>query len=169
MIRRTLLSSSRDPCSRSVLFDWLTSTCPSFSPRPRCRFKHVYPPLDESELKESFVRSGGPGGQNVNKLETCVQLIHLPTKIVVKCQEQRTQEQNRLRAREIMQERLDLHFNGEESYIRRRTREHLAREAAKHAKSKAKLELKRQFKQNHFEIVSNGESSKETSVKSTQQ
>lgn len=117
----------------------------------------------------AVLQSGGPGGQNVNKLSTCVQLIHLPTKIAVKCQEERSQEQNRRRAREIMQERLDMHFNGEESYIRRRTREYLAREAAKHAKSKAKLELKRQFKQNHLGIVSDEESSKETSAKSPQQ
>jgi len=52
------------------------------------RLKHSddieYPPLDENDLEEMFVRGGGPGGQSVNKSNNCVVLKHLPTGIVVK-------------------------------------------------------------------------------------
>ena len=53
----------------------------------------------ESDLEESFVRSGGRGGQNVNKLATCVMLLHRPTGIQVKCQSTRQQGLNRFLAR----------------------------------------------------------------------
>ena len=43
----------------------------------------------EAEIEESFVRSGGHGGQNVNKVSTCVMLLHRPTGVQVKCQETR--------------------------------------------------------------------------------
>ena len=96
----------------------------------------------------------------MNKRSTCVQLVHIPTKIAVKCQEERTQEQNRRRARQLLQEKLDIHFNGEESYIMKQRREHVAREATKHAKAKAKLELKRGFKRNHLGIDTDEEKTK---------
>ena len=51
--------------------------------------------IREEDLEETFVRSGGHGGQNVNKVATCVQLVHLPTRIAVKCQETRHQGRNR--------------------------------------------------------------------------
>ena len=47
-----------------------------------------YPPLDEAELEESFVRGSGPGGQNVNKLSNCVMLKHLPTGVIIKVSEE---------------------------------------------------------------------------------
>lgn len=53
----------------------------------------------ENDISESFVSSSGPGGQNVNKVATCVVLKHLPTGIQVKCQETRRQKQNRFLAR----------------------------------------------------------------------
>ena len=55
--------------------------------------------IKEQDLEESFTRSGGPGGQNVNKVSTCVQLKHLPTGITVKAQKDRTQGVNRFLAR----------------------------------------------------------------------
>jgi protein subunit release factor B len=55
--------------------------------------------LLESELEETFVRSGGPGGQHVNKTSTCVVLKHLPTGLTVKVQKSRSQGLNRFYAR----------------------------------------------------------------------
>lgn len=55
--------------------------------------------LYEKDIKESFIRAGGRGGQNVNKTSTCVYLKHLPTSIEVKCRKGRTQALNRYYAR----------------------------------------------------------------------
>lgn len=67
--------------------------------------------LSKKDVVESFVRSSGPGGQNVNKVNSCVALLHKPTGIIVKCQEFRTQFFNRQQAwkllREALQERQD--------------------------------------------------------------
>ncbi|MDE2028106.1 MAG: peptide chain release factor-like protein [Candidatus Omnitrophica bacterium] len=63
--------------------------------------------LSSEDVVESFVRSSGPGGQNVNKVATCVVLIHKPTGIIVKCQEFRTQSANRQRAWELLGQALE--------------------------------------------------------------
>jgi protein subunit release factor B len=60
----------------------------------------------ESDLQESFVRSGGHGGQNVNKVATCVMLVHGPSGTQVKCQETRTQGMNRFLARGLLLDKL---------------------------------------------------------------
>ena len=61
----------------------------------------------EADLEETFVRSGGHGGQNVNKTSTCVMILHRPTGVRVKCQENRQQGMNRFRAREMLAARLE--------------------------------------------------------------
>ena len=58
--------------------------------------------LSKKDVIESFVRSSGPGGQNVNKVATCVVLLHKPTGIIVKCQKFRTQFLNRQQAWEML-------------------------------------------------------------------
>ena len=61
----------------------------------------------ESDLEESFVRSGGKGGQKVNKVATCVVLVHRPTGTRVKCQKDRSQAMNRFFARRMLLDELE--------------------------------------------------------------
>jgi protein subunit release factor B len=61
----------------------------------------------EEDMDESFVRSSGPGGQNVNKTSTAVLLVHRPTGITVKCQEARSQGLNRFLARRLLLDRIE--------------------------------------------------------------
>ena len=58
--------------------------------------------IKETDLEEKFIRSGKSGGQNVNKVSSCVYLKHKPTGIEVKCQEERSQILNRFFARRIL-------------------------------------------------------------------
>lgn len=85
------------------------------------------------DLVESFVRSGGNGGQNVNKVATCVYLKHVPTGIEVKCQQERSQALNRYHARRILAERLESMVLGRESAERQRI-EKLRRQKRKRSK-----------------------------------
>jgi len=62
--------------------------------------------IDPGDLDVSFMRSQGPGGQNVNKVSSCVRIVHKPTGITVKCQEQKSQHKNRLLALKILRAKL---------------------------------------------------------------
>ncbi|HTX20263.1 MAG TPA: peptide chain release factor-like protein [Candidatus Aquilonibacter sp.] len=61
----------------------------------------------EADIEESFVRSGGHGGQNVNKTSTCVMLLHRPTGLQVKCQATRQQGLNRFLARRLLLDKIE--------------------------------------------------------------
>ncbi len=62
--------------------------------------------IDERDLKVDFARSSGPGGQNVNKRETAVRIVHLPTNLAVHVESERSQERNRDKALEILRGKL---------------------------------------------------------------
>ena len=61
----------------------------------------------EVDIQETFVRSGGHGGQNVNKTATCVMLLHVPTRLQVKCQTTRQQGLNRFIARRLLLDKIE--------------------------------------------------------------
>ena len=71
--------------------------------------------IREQDLDEHFVHAGGKGGQNVNKVATCVVLVHRPTGTAVKCQRERTQGANRLIARRLLADKIETQRLGRDS------------------------------------------------------
>src|SRR5208282_6696285 len=104
--------------------------------------------ISKVDVVESFIRSSGPGGQNVNKVATCVALLHKPSGIIVKCQEFRTQFLNREQAwkmlREALQERQE-----QERLFRQAKREKIRRQNRKRTLS-AKERMLEDKKKNTF-------------------
>jgi protein subunit release factor B len=95
--------------------------------------------IKESDIEEKFIRSGGKGGQKVNKASTCVYLKHIPTGIEVKCQEQRYQALNRFLARRILADKIEKTILGKLSEEEQRI-EKIRRQKRKRSK-RAKLKM----------------------------
>jgi peptide chain release factor 2 len=94
---------------------------------------NVYPVVDdtikidinESDVRTDTMRSGGAGGQHVNKTESAIRLTHIPTNIVVVCQDDRSQHRNRARAWQMLRAKLY------EAELKRREEKAVADQAAK--------------------------------------
>jgi len=105
--------------------------------------------IRESDIVEKFIRSAGPGGQNVNKTSTCVYLKHLPTGVEVKCQQERSQALNRYFARQLLLKKIENLLLGNLSEERRRI-EKIRRQKRKRSK-RAKLKIL-EAKRKHSQI-----------------
>ncbi len=95
--------------------------------------------IQEKDIVEKFIRSGGKGGQKVNKTSTCVYLKHIPTEIEVKCQIERYQGLNRYLARKILADKIESMIRGKESEEQQRI-EKIRRQKRKRSK-KAKMKM----------------------------
>ena len=107
--------------------------------------------IREADIVEKFIRSGGHGGQNVNKVATCVYLKHLPTGTEVKCQQERLQSLNRFLARRILADKIEAALLGKESAeeqriakIRRQKRKRSKRAKDKMLADKRRVSEKKQ-------------------------
>lgn len=97
---------------------------------------------DVSRVEETFIHSGGHGGQNVNKVATCVQLRYAPRDILIKMQEHRTQASNRLAAWKLLAEQLQ----------RMRDRHAAERKAARELKRRQNAPRPRGIKKQFVEL-----------------
>ncbi len=114
--------------------------------------------VKESDIEESFVRSGGHGGQNVNKTSTCVMLLHRPTGLQVKCQSTRQQGLNRFMARRLLLDKIEGAKNGfvaaersEREKIRRQKRKRSRRAKERVLATKALHSVKKQNRRPSFD------------------
>lgn len=107
----------------------------------------------EEEIEETFVRSSGRGGQNVNKTSTAVMLVHLPTGLRVRCQTERSQGLNRYLARRMLLDKIERRQRGfveaereRIEKIRRQKRKRSRRAKERMLEAKARQSVKKQLR-----------------------
>ena len=113
--------------------------------------------ISEKDIIEKFIRSGGKGGQNVNKTSTCVYLKHIPTGIEVKVQKERSQSLNRFLARRLLIQKIEEMVLKEKSEIRQKIEKirRQKRKRSKRAKEKILSDKKHQSAKKGLRTVKN--------------
>src|SRR3989339_1149179 len=96
-------------------------------------------------LREEFIRGSGAGGQKINKTNSCVQLTHTPSGIVIRCQHTRSREQNRFFARRILCERLEGSQLGKKSEKEKRLHRIRAQKRRRSRRAKDKMLSSKKF------------------------
>ena len=95
--------------------------------------------IREEDIEETFTRSSGPGGQNVNKLATCVHLRHRPSGISVKVMRERSQAINRFLARRSLTEKIATQVHGEDSAEKKKAQKIIKQKKRRKRKTAKKL------------------------------
>lgn len=109
--------------------------------------------IREEDIDEIFTRSSGPGGQNVNKTSSAVVLVHRPTGLQVRCEQERSQAQNRVLARGLLLDKIehqrraaaDAHRAAQEK-LRRQTRKRSRAAKNRILRDKARQSAKKQLR-----------------------
>lgn len=104
------------------------------------------PELLEDDITETFVRGSGAGGQKINKTNSKVSLLHIPTRIRVECQDTRSLQQNRKIARKRLRLKLDEFFNGSQSRAGIKAEKASSKKAKAKARSRARNRKKAEVK-----------------------
>lgn len=114
--------------------------------------------VTEADLEESFIRSAGAGGQHVNKASTCVVLVHKPSGIRVRCQQERSQALNRYLARRWLLDKIEQEREGrasaieqERERVRRQKRRRSRRSREKMLREKRLRSEVKEFRKKTFE------------------
>ncbi|KAI5245857.1 hypothetical protein E4T43_02954 [Aureobasidium subglaciale] len=131
---RRLLVSTRPSSGFSPLRIRTFTTTPTLPQKPL----PPRPTILESDITEAFLKGTGPGGQKINKTSSAVQLKHLPTGIVIKCQETRSRSQNRKIARRILAERIEVLVMGDDSRAALKAEREKKKKASKNKKARRK-------------------------------
>ena len=95
--------------------------------------------IKEEDIEETFTRSSGPGGQNVNKVATCVRLRHRPSGITVKVMRERSQALNRFLARRNLAEKVATLLYGEDSAGRKKAQKVIKQKKRRKRKTAKRL------------------------------
>ncbi len=105
--------------------------------------------LSEKDVREAFVHGTGPGGQKINKTACAVQLKHLPTGIVTRCQETRSRSQNQKIAWRILAEKVEAQEKGSESRTAIKAQVKTRKKASKSKKARRKYRTLDQDHESH--------------------
>jgi len=134
LLRRFFLSASSVQTTLTPTLRALFSTTISRPEKPL----PPRPTILESDITEAFLKGTGPGGQKINKTSSAVQLKHLPTGLVIKCQETRSRSQNRKIARRILAERIEVLVMGDDSRAALKAEREKKKKASKNKKARRK-------------------------------